>query len=599
MSNAALRAEPDEPDETVVAPNAADAEVREGDERDPLGRTECEDVTAPFPERPLPDWKVLVMASEAYPEMERVVMGARRELLMGLHVFQGDTALRSDEAKAAGHEVWSDLLRDAMDRGVNVRILLTDFDPAGIPQLHVTAWRRVKELLESMRSHIDEVPDLFELQVVLPAGRVGTVQNKLLWPAVYLALRQWLSEHGDEAPFAPGWWPNIQNLEEHPIRATFAPPKTLSSTTLHQKFIVADGERGVVGGLDIDERRYDDPKHRRDAPETWHDVTVRVDGPVAKDLQRHFKECWDRNLATGVSMLEGYIEHHDLVGARARPFEVGPRPMGSEPWHDLSNSVGEDGESVPEPSVRLLRTMSQTDDDPLSLGPKPEITEIEAAYVREIGRAKHLIYLESQYLRSRAIRDALVEVGAREPNLAVVVLLPGAPEDVAFWGQAGAVQRYGDYLHGRIETVLRETMGDRFRMYCLVHDQKREEEFERDALYGRGMVYVHAKVMTVDDHTAIVGSANLNGRSMQWDTELCVRVRSKAFVTDLKNHLWREHIDRDDLGAETDGLRVARIWRSVAEARAMDGETGGAVPFPDREMHRFSKRSLLIPENMV
>ena len=603
MGDAAVRNVEDDPEaghRRVPAETPGSREMREGDERDPHGRTECEDVTAPFPERPFPEWKVLVMASEAYPEMERVVMSARRELLLGLHVFQGDTALRSDEARAAGHEVWSDLLRDAMDRGVKVRVLLTDFDPAGIPALHVTAWRRVKELLESMRSHIDVMPELFELQVVLPAGRVGRVQRDLLWPAVYLALRQWLAENADDAAFAPGWWSNISNLGEHPVQAAFSPPKILSSTTLHQKFIVADGERGVIGGLDIDERRYDDPKHRRDAPETWHDVTLRVDGPVAKDLERHFKECWDRNLATGTSMLEDYIEHHDLVGARAQPFEVGPRPRRGEPCEDLAAAIGADGRPVDEPSVRLLRTMSQADDDPMSLGPKAEIGEIEAAYILEISRAKRLIYIESQYLRSRAIREALAEVGRREPELAVVMLLPGAPEDVAYWGQAGAVQRYGDYLQSRIVTVLRETMGDRFQMYSLVQDQEREEEFERDALFGRGMVYVHAKVMTVDDHTAIVGSANLNGRSMQWDTELCVRVRSRAFVADLKRRLWSSHIDRPDLADETDGLRVARSWRSAAEARAADpGATGGAVPFPEREMHRFSKRSLFIPENMV
>ena len=599
MEQSARAVEPD--DELEVAPDAAAAEAREGDERDPDGETVAEDVSLPFPERPLTDWKVLVMASEAFPEMERLVMSAERELLIGLHVFQGDTELRSDEAKAAGHEVWSDLLRAAMDRGVRVRVLLTDFDPAGIPELHVTAWRRVKELLESMRSHIDRLPELFELQVVLPAGRVGRVQRDVLWPAVYLSLRQWLAQHSDEAPFAPGWWPNLSNLAEHPIRASFAPPKILSSTTLHQKFIVVDGERGVVGGLDVDERRYDDPKHRRDAPETWHDVTLRVEGPVARDLRTHFKECWDRNLRTGTSMLEDYIEHHDLVGARARPFDVGPRPNEGQPWADLTGTVGEDGRDVPPTSVRLLRTMSRPSDNPLTLGPDPDITEIEAAYVAAIAEAKHLVYLESQYLRSRAIREALVDAGRRERDLAVIVLLPGAPEDVAFWGQAGSVQRYGDYLHSRIVTVCREVMGDRFQMYCLVQDAEREEEFERDALYGRGMVYVHAKVLTVDDHTAIVGSANLNGRSMQWDTELCVRVRGKDFVRDLKRRLWETHIERPDLADETDGLRVGRVWRSVAEARAADRSNGGggAVPFPEWEMHRFSKRSLLIPENMV
>ena len=194
----------------------------------------------------------------------------------------------------------------------------------------------------------------------------------------------------------------------------------------------------------------------------------------------------------------------------------------------------------------------------------------------------------------------MAEAGRRERNLAVVIVLPGAPEDVAYYGQAGSVQRYGEYLQSRVVSVLREIYGERLGLYAVVQESPREEQHYRDALYGRGMVYVHSKVMTVDDHTAIVGSANINGRSMQWDTELCLLIRSTEFVRELKARLFETHIGRSDLADETDGLRVARAWRSNAEARAVDQNAqGGAVPFPEREMHRFSKRSLFIPENMV
>ena len=580
--------------------------MRGGEERDPLGRTEAADVSVPFPERPLPGWQVLVMASEAYPEMERLVMSAREELLIGLHVFQGDTKLHSKEALEAGHAVWSDLLCDAMERGVSVRILLTDFDPAGIPELHVTAWRRVKELLESMRGHIERMPELFELQVVLPAGRVGVAQRRLFWPPLYVFLRSWVDGNRDDVPHSPGWWKNLVSLDEVPFRVRFNPPKLLSSTTLHQKFIVADGRSAVIGGLDVDERRYDDPKHARDAPETWHDVTLRVEGPVAGDIATHFRECWDRNLATGHSLLEEYIEHHGLVGARARPFDAPPREAPSP-------------ERVTEPSVRLVRTLSQEDTHPFALGPKPEITEIEEAYVEAIGEARSLIYIESQYLRARAIREALVEAGEREKGLGLVIVLPGAPEDIAYEGRAGSVQRYGEWLQSRVVHALRKTFGERVGLYAVVQDRERDEQGERDALYGRGMVYVHSKIMTVDDRLAIVGSANLNGRSMRWDTELCVRVRSTEFATDLKRRLFEIHLGPDGaaLADERDGLKVARAWRANAEARAMlweerfaQGPTGddndrararrgGVVPFPERKMHRFSKRSVFIPEDMV
>ena len=585
-----------EGDELAAREKAAVEVTEAGAEHGPLGKAaegdpsrEPADVSAPYPERPLEGWKVLVTAAEAYPEMERLVMSAERELFLGLHVFQGDTALRSEEARAAGHEVWSDLLRAAMERGVSVRILLTDFDPAGIPELHVTAWRRVKELLASMREHIERLPELFEMQVVLPAGQVGAVQRRVFWPPLYLFLRRWAEDHADDVPFAPGWWSNLADPSEPPFRVMPMPPKLLSSATLHQKFLVADGERGVIGGLDIDERRYDDPKHRRDAPETWHDVTLRVDGPIAGDLATHFRECWDRNLVSGTTLLPDYIDRHGLTGASAMPFDA--------PAREEREPVRVEGSSI-----RLLRTLSRHDPSALALGPREAITEIEDAYVEAIGEARSLIYVESQYLRARAVREALVEAGTREKGLGLIIVLPGAPEDVAYEGRAGSIQRYGEWLQSRFVHALRKTYGDRFGLFAIVHEREREERAERDAIFGRGMVYVHSKIMSVDDRLAIVGSANLNGRSMRWDTELCVRVRDRAFVNELKRRLFEVHLDGAGAGLaeEADGLKVVRAWRADAEARAVRGRTeGGAVPFPERRMHRFSKRSLFIPENMV
>ncbi len=42
---------------------------------------------------------------------------------------------------------------------------------------------------------------------------------------------------------------------------------------------------------------------------------------------------------------------------------------------------------------------------------------------------------------------------------------------------------------------------------------------DRDRLGGAPMIYVHAKVSIFDRSAAIVSSANLNGRSLRWDTE--------------------------------------------------------------------------------
>merc|ERR1711871_106353 len=73
------------------------------------------------------------------------------------------------------------------------------------------------------------------------------------------------------------------------------------------------------------------------------------------------------------------------------------------------------------------------------------------------------------------------------------------------------------------------------------------------------MIYVHSKVMIVDDRFAIIGSANINDRSMNGDrdSEIALAVESwptgyaipndewpvsGGFAKSLRMHLWAEHL---------------------------------------------------------
>jgi phosphatidylserine/phosphatidylglycerophosphate/cardiolipin synthase-like enzyme len=93
--------------------------------------------------------------------------------------------------------------------------------------------------------------------------------------------------------------------------------------------------------------------------------------------------------------------------------------------------------------------------------------------------------------------------------------------------------------------------GERFAVYDLENHQGTP-------------VYVHAKVVVIDDVWAMVGSDNLNRRSWSHDSELSIAVLdsepdpreprdppglgdgARAFARDLRLRLWREHLDRDD-----------------------------------------------------
>ena len=58
----------------------------------------------------------------------------------------------------------------------------------------------------------------------------------------------------------------------------------------HRKVLVVDGEIGFTGGLNLGEE-YDDP---REGGGGWHDMHVRLEGPIVLDLERSFRKIWIR-----------------------------------------------------------------------------------------------------------------------------------------------------------------------------------------------------------------------------------------------------------------------------------------------------------------
>jgi phosphatidylserine/phosphatidylglycerophosphate/cardiolipin synthase-like enzyme len=83
-------------------------------------------------------------------------------------------------------------------------------------------------------------------------------------------------------------------------------------------------------------------------------------------------------------------------------------------------------------------------------------------------------------------------------------------------------------------------------------------------------VYVHAKVAIVDDLWCTVGSANLNDRGLEGDTELNVQAVSGELARSLRLRLWAEH-----LGVSQDAFAllpphdvIDTLWAPQADAAA-------------------------------
>jgi phospholipase D1/2 len=284
----------------------------------------------------------------------------------------------------------------------------------------------------------------------------------------------------------------------------------------HQKIVVIDDAVAFCGGIDMTGDRWDTSEHRDDDPRRrrpftrraygpWHDATTAVSGAAAKALGDHARERWKH----------------------ASGEVLAPPPAGSDPWPDNLHV------DMAGAAVAIARTIPAYDT-------QKEVREVEALYVAAIASARRSVYLESQYFASRAIAEAIAR-RLQEPDGPEFVIIN--PESAEGWLE--------EELMGSARARLLAMLGrgDRFgrlRVYTPVTE-------------GEQPIYVHAKIMIVDDRLLRVGSSNLNNRSMGYDTECDLALETDDGDTDVSRTIqsFRARLLAEHLGASPEQVSAA------------------------------------------
>ncbi|KJZ43820.1 phospholipase D-like domain-containing protein, partial [Pseudomonas fluorescens] len=76
-------------------------------------------------------------------------------------------------------------------------------------------------------------------------------------------------------------------------------------------------------------------------------------------------------------------------------------------------------------------------------------------------------------------------------------------------------------------------------------------------------VYVHSKLMIVDDVFTTHGSANINTRSMQVDSELNIAHEWMSVTQAIRRRLWDLHTDGK--GVQEDVGDAFKAWQKIIE----------------------------------
>lgn len=328
----------------------------------------------------------------------------------------------------------------------------------------------------------------------------------------------------------------------------------------HQKILVIDDAIAFSGGIDITADRWDTRHHRDDEPgrkrpftrrayEPWHDAIMAVDDGAASAIGDLARIRWQ--VATG------------------KTLPVPPR--GGEAWPKELKPAFQD---MP---VAIARTRGRD-------GPLEEIREIEALFVSMIEAAQQIVYVETQYFASRVVAEAIAKRLAEPLGPEFVIVNPRR----AYGWLDEAVMSPARYE--LMKALQEKDRHGRFRIYTPVTE-------------GGADIYVHAKLMFVDDRYLRVGSANMNNRSMGLDSECDLvidgsqdeKVRRK--IAEIRIDMLAEHLGKpaEEVGAcfdETKSL-IACIERLRGSGRTL-------IPFepekPPEIERKLARTELLDPE---
>lgn len=541
-----------------------------------------------WPRRPLGAWRTLLTAAEGYPALEQATLSARRSVWLWFRIFDPDMKLTDPHVRAEAGDCWADLLALKRDQGVFIAIALSDFDPLGASELHEGAWRAARRLAPLAG------PGAFEVLVAPHPARAGSAWRAMLGlPAIWLTERRRRAFNTLDAALReirfgdnPGLWPRLRIDAQARLRHRWPRWPEALPATHHQKVAVFDGARVILGGLDVDMRRWDDPGHNRPAEQTWRDVSVELDGPIAGDVARHLAGLWNDARLRFRNPAPQFAPPNATPLPRPGPIEAPPEADGADP----------DG-----PTVRFSRTLSGPSGERFRLSPLLVDNGLEREHIAAIAGARRLIYIETQYFRSRPIARALVAAARARPELDLILTIPAAPDNVAFEGASDPPTRFGEWLQARgLGAVLRAFAGRAF--IASPARASARTESDRGSLQGAGIIYVHSKVLVADDAVAIVSSANLNGRSMRWDTEAGVVFDAPEAAAAIRRRLF-ETLLPQDAGPEAFAPETARaIWRRIAvanHAAPPEARRGLILPYDMTAPRRFGAPLPGAPEELV
>lgn len=403
------------------------------------------------------------------------------------------------------------------------------------------AFRRICALIDAARASVWVTVTFMWPEFRMPDGRTaldalnGAAKRGVDVRVIFWRLGEETRHHRRNA--FEGREEHFEALRAQDIRVKIRWDRAAPGFCQHQKSWLIDAgeemEIAIVGGINLNPHSVASPGH--DGEGQNHDVYVELAGPCVADVHHNFVQRWRE--------------------ASERDLPDGRWGLGSETDPAFPTRIPSARGGARAKIQRTIHPGRLADGDgfPFSRGERTNL----AQYCAAIAAAREAIYIENQYIEVMEIVAALR--GALERGVDVVWLAPAVPDHKP---DAYAAPDRRDFFEARA------SLGA-FSGFTLA------------GLAGLGAdgrrspVYVHSKLMLIDDEWGTVGSANLHRYSLFGNAEMNVAFAEPASVRAIRAALFQEHLGEDtaDLGPRA----ALRLFQRIARENRRKLDLGDAV----------------------
>jgi phospholipase D1/2 len=367
-------------------------------------------------------------------------------------------------------------------------------------------------------------------------------------------------------------------------------PDDPEAAAFRKELFTADREESTDDWYNLE---FADREDRRALPrQPWHDIHGALSGPAAWDFVREFVGRWNVAPSTGGDAGDLGSEQVEAVWKLFRKLYAeretfmqqyeGLRPgkWSAQVYRSLTLEHWAPPEREPkDPLDRQLYALLRTD----------QAEDIEKsillAYRHNIARAQRFIYIENQYFMGASAQwgraendlpahlvDRILKRAEAKAPFHVYIVMPMFPEGDPQAGDNREV-RLNQWLtmQRMVQELYRELKNNwdkylsfyflaNWRKLAPSQHSKSSDRAERVRAHMRYMVYVHSKLMLMDDRYMLFGSCNLNDRGLTGggDSEIACGTwpshgeeRVTVEIKRFRKRLWLEHFGALPSGSDS------------------------------------------------